>query len=102
MACSKIVVRTMGEIRFSSFPFCLKNIILIARNPHLKATDIGVSPGQFNFIRGKYRSLNVDAVKYKIKFLADFDLKLKTSQLDLDKRDMLNYIINNLNFKITL
>ena len=79
----------------------LKNIILIARNPQLKATDCGVSAGQYNFIKNRYRSLNVEAVKHKIKFLSNFDLLLKTSQLDLDKRDMLSYLINNLNFKIT-
>jgi hypothetical protein len=79
----------------------LKNIIIIAKNPQLTAVDCGVSPGQFNFIRSRYRSLNVDAVRYKIKFLSNFDLLLKTSQLELDKRDMLNYLINNLSFKIT-
>ena len=79
----------------------LKNIILIAKNPQLTATDLGVSPWQFNFIRSRYRSLNVEAVKQKIKFLSNFDLLLKTSQLELDKRDMLNYLINNLSFKIT-
>lgn len=79
----------------------LKNIILIARNPQLTAADLGVSPGQYNFIKNRYRSLNVEAVKYKIKFLSNFDLLLKTSQLDLDKRDMLSYLISNLNFRIT-
>ena len=79
----------------------LKNIILIARNPQLTATDLGVSPGQFNFIRNRYRSLNVDAIRRKIKFLSNFDLMLKTSQLELDKRDMLSYLISNLNFRIT-
>jgi hypothetical protein len=79
----------------------LKNIILIARNPQLTAAELGVSPGQFNFIKNRYRSLNVEAIKYKIKFLSNFDLLLKTSQLELDKRDMLNYLITNLNFRIT-
>ena len=79
----------------------LKNIILITRNPQLSATDLGVSPGQYNFIKSRYRSLNVEAVKYKIKFLSNFDLLLKTSQLELDKRDMLSYLISNLNFRIT-
>lgn len=79
----------------------LKNIILIVRNPQLSAADLGVSPGQYNFIKSRYRSLNVEAVKYKIKFLSNFDLLLKTSQLDLDKRDMLSYLISNLNFRIT-
>ena len=79
----------------------LKNIILIVRNPQLSAADLGVSPGQYNFIKSRYRSLNVEAVKYKIKFLSNFDLLLKTSRLDLDKRDMLNYLISNLNFRIT-
>jgi hypothetical protein len=80
----------------------LKNIILIAKNPQLSAEDCGVSKGQYNFIKNRYRSLNVDAIKYKIKFLANFDLKLKTSQLELDKRDMLNYLVNNLSFRIAL
>ena len=79
----------------------LKNIILIARNPQLTAAELGVSPGQYNFIKNRYRSLNIEAVKYKIKFLSNFDLLLKTSQLDLDKRDMLSYLISNLNFRIT-
>lgn len=78
----------------------LKNIVLIARNPQLTAADIGVSPGQYNFIKNRYRSLNVEAVKYKIKFLSNFDLLLKTSQLDLDKRDMLTYLVINLSYKI--
>ena len=79
----------------------LKNIILIVRNPQLTAAGIGVSQGQYNFIRNRYRSLSVEAVKHKIKFLTNFDLMLKTSLLELDKRDMLNYLINNLSFKIT-
>ncbi len=79
----------------------LKNIILIARNPQLSAEDCGVSKGQYNFIKNRYRSLNIEAIKYKIKFLSNFDLLLKTSQLELDKQDMLNYLITNLNFRIT-
>lgn len=79
----------------------LKNIILIARNPQLSAEDCGVSKGQYNFIKNRYHSLNIEAIKYKIKFLSNFDLLLKTSQLELDKRDMLSYLITNLNFKIT-
>lgn len=78
----------------------LKNIILIARNPQLSAEDCGVSKGQFSFIKNRYRSLNVEAIKRKIKFLSDFDLLLKTSQLDLDKRDMLNYLIAYMSYKI--
>ena len=78
----------------------LKNIILVAKNPQLTAEDCGVSKGQYNFIKNKYRSLDIEAVKYKIKFLANFDLLLKTSQLELDKQDMLSYLINNLSFRI--
>lgn len=79
----------------------LKNIILISQNAHLKAEDCGVSAGQFKFIKYKYKSLNMAAAKQKLKFLTDFDLMLKTSQLELNKRDMMNYIINNMYFKIT-
>lgn len=79
----------------------LKNIILIAKNPQLSAADCGVSQSQYNFIKNKYRSLNIEAVKQKIKFLSNFDLLLKTSLLDIDKRDMLSYLVNNLNYKIT-
>lgn len=79
----------------------LKNIILITQNPGLVAADLGVSAGQYNFIKNKYRSLNTAAAKKKLKFLSNFDLLLKTSQLELDKRDMLSYLINNLSFKIT-
>ena len=79
----------------------LKSIILIARNPQLTSADCGVSPGQYNFIKSRYRSLNVEAVKQKLKFLSNFDLLLKTSQLELNKRDMMSYLISNLSFKIS-
>ena len=79
----------------------LKNIILISQNPMLTAEECGVSAGQHRFIRSKYSSLNTEAVRQKIKFLTNFDLALKTSHLDMSKRDMLNYLINNLNYKIT-
>lgn len=79
----------------------LKNIILIAKNPQLSATDCGVSAGQHTFIKNKYRSLNIEAAKQKLKFLANFDLLLKTSQLELDKRDMMSYLISNLCYKIS-
>lgn len=79
----------------------LKNIILISQNINLKAEDCGVSAGQFKFIKYKYKSINVEAVKQKLKFLTNFDLMLKTSQLELSKRDMMNYIINNMCYKIT-
>ena len=78
----------------------LKNIVLVSQNPNLTAEDCGVSAGQYKFIKYKYRSLNIEAVKQKIKFLTNFDLMLKTSKLELNKRDMLSYIINNLSFKI--
>jgi DNA polymerase III delta subunit len=80
----------------------LKNILLVSQNPGLTAEDCGVSAGQFKFLRYKYRSLNIEAVKQKIKFLTNFDLMLKTSCLDLNKRDMLSYLVNNLNYKITM
>lgn len=79
----------------------LKNIILVSQNPALTAEECGVSAGQYKFLKYKYRSLNINAVKQKIKFLSNFDLMLKTSQLELNKRDMLNYLISNLTYKIT-
>jgi uncharacterized protein YfkK (UPF0435 family) len=78
----------------------LKNILLIAQNPALTAEDCGVSAGQYNYIKRNYFSLNIEAVKQKLKFLVNFDLALKASQLDMPKRDMLTYIINNLAYKI--
>lgn len=78
----------------------LKNIILVSQNPMLTAEECGVSAGQHKFLKYKYRSLNINAVKQKIKFLSNFDLMLKTSQLELNKRDMLNYLICNLTYKI--
>jgi DNA polymerase III delta subunit len=78
----------------------LKNIILVSQNPNLTAEYCGVSTKQYDFIKSKYRSLNIEAAKQKIKFLTNFDLMLKTSKLELNKRDMLSYIINNLGYKI--
>lgn len=80
----------------------LKNIILVTQNPGLTAEDCGMSAGQFRFLKYKYHSLNIEAIKQKIKFLSSFDLKLKTSRLEMSKRDMTNYLINNLYYKITL
>ena len=78
----------------------LKNIINATQNTYLTSEDCGISPGQHRFIRNKYRFLNIDAVKQKLKFLADFDIMLKTSKLDLSKRDLLSYLVNNLAYKI--
>jgi hypothetical protein len=79
----------------------LKNIILISQNPGLTAEACGVSTGQFKYIKFNYRSLNVNAVKQKLKFLTQFDLDLKTSKLELSKQDLLSYLVNNLAYKIT-
>ena len=80
----------------------LKNIIIVSQNSNLTADDCGISVGQYKFLKNKYRSLNINAVKQKIKFLTNFDLLLKTSRLELNKRDMLSYLVNNLNYKIII
>ena len=79
----------------------LKNIILVTQNRELSASDLGMSPKQYSFIERSYYSLNINAAKEKLKFLVNFDLSLKTSKLDLSKREMLNYLINHLSYKIT-
>lgn len=80
----------------------LKNIIMVSQNSDMTAADFGMSTKQYDYIRRNYMSLNVAAVKQKIKFLTNFDLALKTSKLDLDKRDMMSYLVANLAYKITL
>ena len=55
---------------------------------------------QHRTLKYKYRSLNIEIVKQKIKFLTNFDLMLKTSKLEISKQDMLNYLIVNLSSKI--
>ena len=79
----------------------LKNIILVTQNPGLTAEDCGVSPAQYRALKYKYRSLNINAVKQKIKFLTNIDLALKSSQLEMSKEDMLNYLVANMYYKIT-
>ena len=79
----------------------LKNIILVTQNYNLNYVDLDMSEKQYKFIKNNNRNLNLAAAKKKLKFLANFDLLLKTSQLELDKRDMLNYLIANLSYKIT-
>ena len=79
----------------------LKNIILVTQNYNLNYADLDMSEKQYRFIKNNNRNLNLAAAKKKLKFLANFDLLLKTSQLELDKRDMLNYLIANLSYKIT-
>jgi hypothetical protein len=79
----------------------LKNIIIISQNPMMSAKECGVSDKQWGYIRKNYNSLNINAVKQKIKFLADFDLALKTSKLDMSKEAMMNYLVANMYYKIT-
>jgi DNA polymerase III delta subunit len=79
----------------------LKNIILVSQNPGLTAEDCGMSAGQFRFLKYKYHSLNINAIKQKLKFLSNFDLDLKTSRLEMSKRDMANYLVSHLCYKIT-
>jgi hypothetical protein len=79
----------------------LKNIVIVSQNRELSADACGVSYGQWKFIRDNYHNLNIEAVKRKLKFLSNFDLDLKTSKLDMTKRDMLNYLITNISYKIT-
>ena len=80
----------------------LKNIMLVTQNQGLTAEDCGVSPAQYRALKYKYKSLNVDAARRKIKFLTNIDLALKSSQLELPKEAMLNYLVANLAYKITL
>jgi hypothetical protein len=68
----------------------------------LRAEDFGISAGQYNFLKRNYRNLNLTAAKEKLKFLTKFDLDLKTSKLELNKRDILNYLISHLFYKITV
>ena len=79
----------------------LKNIIIVSQNPELTAEDCGVSSKQHYALKNKYRSLNIEAACRKLKFLTHFDLDLKTARLDMSKRDLLNYLISNLAYKIT-
>ena len=79
----------------------LKNIILVTQNPGLTVEACGVSPAQYGKLSRKYRSLNVEAVKQKIKFLTDIDLALKSSKLEMSKEAMMNYLVANLYYKIT-
>jgi hypothetical protein len=80
----------------------LKNILLVTQNPGIKAEECGVSASQYSFLKRKYHSLNIDVIKQKLKFLTNFDLDLKTSRLDMSKRAMMNYLVSNLYYKITL
>lgn len=78
----------------------LRNIILVSQNPNLTPTDLGITQKQLYFIKSKYSGLNMTAIKEKLKFLTNFDIALKTSGLELSKKDMLNYLIVNLSYKI--
>lgn len=79
----------------------LKNILLITQNPSITADDCGISYKYFNRIRYEYRNINIDAARKKLAFLVNIDLALKTSKLDLDKYDMLSYLITHTAYKIT-
>ena len=78
----------------------LKNILIVTQNLSLSAEECGVSVAQYNTLKRKYKSLNIDTVRHKIKFLNQFDIDLKTSKLDMSKQDMLNYLITHLAYRI--
>lgn len=75
----------------------LKNIILLTQNPYLTAEQLDINRGTGWYIRDRFkqRPLNLEAAKRKFNFLLEFDYKLKTSQLEMSKQDLLNYIIVN-------
>ncbi len=79
----------------------LKNIIIASQNRMLSAEDCGMTAKQHGYITRNYFNVDIEAIKLKLKFLAKFDLALKTSQLDMSKETMMNYLIANLSYKIT-
>ena len=79
----------------------LKNILLVTQNLNATATELGVSDKQLWKLRSKYKTVNIDAIKYKIKFLTNIDLALKSSELEMSKQNLMNYLVANLAFKIT-
>lgn len=79
----------------------LKSILLITQNPGVSPESLGVSAKQMHKLSKQYTSLNLEAAKQKLKFLAEFDLALKSSKLDMSKHEMLSYLIANTAFKIT-
>lgn len=79
----------------------LKAILLVTQNINMSAEALGVSAKQKHVLSKQYMSINLDAAKRKMRFLAEFDLALKTSKLDMNKHEMLSYLIANVAFKIT-
>lgn len=79
----------------------LKSILLVTQNPGITAEDCGVSPKYLGRLRYDYRNLNIEAAKNKLAFFTGIDLALKTSKLELDKYDMLSYLVVHSAYKIT-
>lgn len=78
----------------------LKNILLATQNPGTSAADLGLSPKQHKTLNSIYKTVWVDAVKSKLKFLTQLDVRLKSSELDLSKENMLMYLVSNLMYRI--
>jgi DNA polymerase III delta subunit len=78
----------------------LKNILLATQNPTATAADLGMSPKQHRALNSIYKTVWVEAVKSKLKFLTRLDVRLKSSELDMSKEDMLTYIVANLAYRI--
>jgi hypothetical protein len=73
----------------------LKNII-ITQNPELTPQDCGINPNYYWKLKKTYNKINLEVAQQKLKFLTEFDLKLKTSKLEMSKQDMLNYLVANM------
>jgi DNA polymerase III delta subunit len=78
----------------------LKNILLATQNPTATAADLGMSSKQHRALNSIYKTVWVEAVKSKLKFLTRLDVRLKSSELDMSKEDMLTYIVANLAYRI--
>ena len=70
-----------------------KLILLANKQSNLTANDLGISQKYFNALGYYYKHCTPEYLKPRIEFLADINIRLAQGRLELDKKQLLTYLI---------
>lgn len=73
-----------------------KKILFINFNSGLTAEQLKMTPKQINAIRYYYKNISEDTIVKSLKFLTSIDKRVKIGQLDLNNKELIEFIICSL------
>lgn len=73
-----------------------RKILFINFNSGLNAEQLKMTPKQINAIKYYYRDISENTVVNSLKFLTSIDKQIKTGKLDLEKKELIEFIICSL------